>query len=462
MIRLHTLLTGQGLFSRALRGSMLTVGSYAFSQALRLGSNLILTRLLFPEAFGLMALLNVVLVGLAMFSDVGVGPAIAQHPRGDDPAFLDTAFTINVVRGAILCVMAGVLGRPLSVLYDAPDLALLLPVAGLSLLAAGFNPTRIDTANRHLLLGRVTLLDLISQGIGIGAMVGFAAIWPSVWALVAGFVIGAVAKPLIMGRFLPGRRNRLAWEPSAGRALIHFGKWIFLSTACGFVISQGDKAILGAYLTLEALGVYNIGYFLASFPILLGGAVVQRIMIPIYRDRHPAASVGNARRLRRLRVLMTAGILALLSALALFGQPLVDLLYDARYHGAGGILVVVALVQMPMALGMTYDQSALAAGDSRRYFAVMALRAAAQTAAFVIGVEVAGLAGALIGLGVAAVVLHLVIVGLARRYQVWDAAHDLGFALVICAVAAAALTLNAQILATLPHESALPPAAPSN
>ena len=63
------------LFARALRGGALTAGSYAFTQALRLASNLILTRLLFPEAFGLMALVSVVLVGLAMFSDVGIGPA---------------------------------------------------------------------------------------------------------------------------------------------------------------------------------------------------------------------------------------------------------------------------------------------------------------------------------------------------------------------------------------------------
>ena len=67
-----------------------------------LASNLILTRLLFPEAFGLMALGSVVLVGLQMFSDAGIGPSIAQSPRGDDPEFLDTAWTAQVLRGVIL------------------------------------------------------------------------------------------------------------------------------------------------------------------------------------------------------------------------------------------------------------------------------------------------------------------------------------------------------------------------
>jgi len=339
----------------------------------------------------------------------------------------------------------------MSVLYDAPDLALMLPVAGLALLASGFNPTRIDTANRHLLLGRVTVLDLASQTIGIVAIVIFALIWPSVWALVAGFVLSGVIRPVIMGWFLPGPRNRLRWEPAAGRALIRFGKWIFLSTACGFLLQQGDKAILGVYLTLEALGVYNIGYFLASFPILLGVAVVSRIMIPIYRDRHPGLSALNARRLRRMRFALTGAIMAMLAGLALLGPQIVGLLYDARYGGAGGILVAIALAQMPLAIGLTYDQSALAAGNSRMFFAVMALRAVGQTAAFIIGVEMAGLAGALFGLGVAGVVSHGAIVFLARRFGVWDAAHDLTFAAMALVVGMAAVARHGDALALLPH-----------
>ncbi|MAO27784.1 MAG: polysaccharide biosynthesis protein, partial [Roseovarius sp.] len=94
--------TGSGLMARLMRsGSWVLIG-YGGSQAIRLASNLILTRLLFPEAFGLMALVSVVTVGLMMFSDVGVGPSIAQSKRGDDPAFLDTAFSIQILRGALL------------------------------------------------------------------------------------------------------------------------------------------------------------------------------------------------------------------------------------------------------------------------------------------------------------------------------------------------------------------------
>lgn len=436
-------LTGQGLFARAARGSMLTAGSYAVSQGLRLASNLILTRLLFPEAFGLMALVSVALVGLAMFSDMGTGPAIARSPRGDDPAFLDTAYTLHAMRGGALWLATCLLAAPMAWFYRAPELALLVPAAGLTLLIAGFNPTRIDTANRHLVLGRLTALDLASQVIGILAMVVLAFALRSVWALVVGAIIGAAAKLALTTAFLPGRRNRFRREPEALGELVGFGRWIFLSTACGFLLSQGDKAIFGAWLSLEDLGIYNIGWFLASFPVLLAGAVTSRILIPLYRDHPPAASAANAARMRRLRFLVSGGTMALLAVLGLTGFALVGLLYDARYAQAGAVVVVMACVQMPGVVGLTYDQSALAAGDSRNYFLVIALKAAMQTAAFLIGMRAGGLFGALAAQGVALCLMHGPIVWLARRHRAWDPLHDALFFALAAAAAGLALWAHA-------------------
>jgi hypothetical protein len=79
--------SGQDILARALRGSAITAAAYALAQGLRLVSNLILARLLFPEAFGLMALVAVVLTGLQMLSDTGTAPSIARSTRGDDPDF---------------------------------------------------------------------------------------------------------------------------------------------------------------------------------------------------------------------------------------------------------------------------------------------------------------------------------------------------------------------------------------
>src|SRR5688572_30143338 len=88
-----------GLRSQAIRGSIWTFAGYGASQVIRLASNLILARLLFPDVFGLMALVNVFIGGLAMFSDIGIGPAIIQNKRGNERTFLNTAWTIQIGRG---------------------------------------------------------------------------------------------------------------------------------------------------------------------------------------------------------------------------------------------------------------------------------------------------------------------------------------------------------------------------
>ncbi|NUH66097.1 oligosaccharide flippase family protein [Sulfitobacter sp. S0837] len=424
--------------ARALRSTSWIVLGYGGSQAIRLGSNLILTRLLFPEAFGLMALIQVVIVGLTLFSDVGIAPSIAQSKRGDDPDFLNTAYTIQALRGAGLWLAACALAWPVAQFYDAPQLLIYLPIAALSLLIAGFNPTRIETAHRHLQMGRLTLLDLASQVIGIVIMVVGALIWQSVLALVVGGVAGALAKLLLTHFYLPGAANRFRWERAAARELVHFGKWIFLSTMFWFFASQGDRAILGKFLSLDGLGIYNIGYFLASFPLLLGQNVTGRVMIPIYRE----TGARDHAKLRRMRYALSAGLLLMLALMALAGPWLVGLLYDPRYLASGAILVVLALALMPQVIGLTYDQAALAAGDSRRFFISSATRASLQIVLLLVGVIYAGLPGALIGMGAAIVLSHFVLIWLARAHGVWDGWHDLTFTALALTLGAVALSLH--------------------
>lgn len=427
---LMTALRGDGLVTRVMRSSAWTALGYGASQALRLGSNLILTRLLYPEAFGVMALVSVFLVGLTMFSDVGVGPSIMQHKRGDEPAFLNTAWTIQVIRGVILWLCTLALAYPVAAFYGEPQLALLLPVAGISLLIHGLEPTRIETAMRHLRVGLITALDLIAQAIGIAAMVLMAWALESVWALALGWIVSSLARLILMSLYLPGPRNRPQWEADAGRDLIHFGVWLFLSTACGFLVAQGDKAILGKFLTLEHLGLYNIGFFLASFPLLLGQTITGRILIPLYRERPPGASAENFRGLRKMRFLLTGAIFVLLTIMALSGEWLVHVLYDARYAASGAILVLISVSQIPLVIGMTYDQSALAAGDSRNYFLLTLARAVLLMAFMITGASQMGLIGAMAGQALASIAVYPVLIWLARRHGAWDPLHDAIFALL--------------------------------
>lgn len=432
----------RSLMRRAMRSSAITVMGFGASQVIRLASNLILTRLLFPEAFGMMAMVSVFLMGLAMFSDVGVGPAIMSSKRGDDPDFLNTAWTIQIIRGLSLWVVACAFTYPISGYYGEPDLNYYLPVAALTLVINGFNPTRLETANRHMQAGRVTLIEVSTQIVGIVSAVLLAWWLHSVWALVVSGIVAALAHLVMLNLGLPGAANKLRWEKPATQELIHFGKWIFLSTVCGFAIGQADKVIIGGYLTLADFGLYNIAFFLASFPFMLGGMVMRRLLIPIYRESPPLESAANFARLRKMRMAATGALTLLTLLLAYGGVWIVQILYDARYQDAGGIVVLIAAVQMPALIIMTCDQAALAMGDSRRFFVLTLVRAVLVVAGMLIGLEFAGLIGAIMGQGLANLVAYPVLVWLLARHGAWDPAHDAGFMAVGIIFGAFALWLN--------------------
>ena len=425
MNRVRTAFQGSSLMARVLRSASWLIIGYGGGQMLRLAANLILARLLFPEAFGLMALVNVVIMGLTLFSDTGINAAIAQSERGDDPEYLDTAYSIQVVRGILLWVMTLALAWPVAEFYGEPSLLWYLPAAGFGLVLTGFLPTRIETAHRHLLVGRVTAVDLLSQTFGIVSMIILALLTQSVVALVIGNVLQSAAKLILAHLILPGRSNRFRWDNKAVRDQLKFGKWIFLSTACWFVTSQGDRLFLGRFVTLETLGLYNIGYFLASFPILLGYAINQRLLIPVYREKPVREAPENRRKQRMLRAGLSATILSLLLGVAFVGPWLVELLYDDRYLQSGPMVTLIGVTMIPSVIGLTYDPAALAAGDSRGFFVFTASRAVAQTALFLLGLSWYGLPGGIVALGLSMLLVYPVLIWLSLKHAVWDPVHDL-------------------------------------
>lgn len=449
-MRLVSRLTrGSGLIERAARSSMLTIGSYGTSQVLRLVSNLILTRLLFPEAFGVMAMVTVVLSGLAMFSDMGVSQSIMGSKRGDEPEFLDTAWTIHVLRGFGLWGAACALAWPVSLYFGEPGLLAYLPVAGLALIVNGFNPTRIEQSKRHLRIGRITAIELGAQVTGIVLGVVFALIFKSVWALVASNVLTSVFWLGYLTFWLPGHRNRLRLERAAAGELIHFGKWIFLATVAGFIIGQADKLVLGRGLSTHDFGLYNIGYFLASFPLLLASAITTRVMIPLYRESPPSDSAENRARIARLRQYVTGSMMAAALLVGLLGTWLVGLLYDPRYQLAGAVTVLMSCMQIPAIIFVTYDQSALAAGDSRGFFRLAAIRASLTIGLIWLGFSLGGLLGALLGQGLAHLASWPTTARLARAHGAWDGRHDLRFGLAWLLLAGSVLWLHRPELAQL-------------
>ncbi len=235
----------------------------------------------------------------------------------------------------------------------------------------------------------MTVLEIVTQSLGAITAVLLAWITGSVWALVLSGVLGSVLEVALNSLYLPGHRNSFRWEKAAARELVSFGKWVFLATVCGFLFTQADKLLIGKYLPLDLFGVYSIGYFLAAFPMMLGGMVTRKVLIPIYREAPPSKSRSHFLKIRRMRFGVTSALLMLVGTFAALGVWLVHVLYDPRYAMAGAVTVLVACAQMPQIIVLTYDQAALAAGDSKRFFILAAARAALMVGGLLVGLSTA-------------------------------------------------------------------------
>src|SRR5262245_38002201 len=88
-----------GLRSRLLRAGGWNLGAHIAETLIRLATSLIMTRMLFPEAFGLMAFLLTILIGLSFISDLGVHLIVIRDEAGEDEGFLRCAWTVQLVRG---------------------------------------------------------------------------------------------------------------------------------------------------------------------------------------------------------------------------------------------------------------------------------------------------------------------------------------------------------------------------
>jgi O-antigen/teichoic acid export membrane protein len=421
------------LKERAIRGAIFTIVGYASVQTIRLASNLILTRILFPEAFGLMAIIQVFMQGVAMFSDLGVGASIIQNKRGDDPVFLDTAWTLQVARGALLFIVIFLISTPISRIYNAPILAELMPVAGFSALIGGLMPTKVQTENKNLKLGYLTLMEITSQFLSVLIMISLALWSESIWALVFGGLSGSLIKLILVHKYINGRKNSFCWDRDSLRHLIDFGKWIFLGSIVGFFANQSDKLILASYMTKSELGVYSVAFGISSIFWVLHSKINHYIFFPIYSHFKDLKSSQLRPKIYKARLFMCSFLMPPIIILILLGDNLISFLYDERYAGAGWmmrILCVGYVVSIATNIGPFY----LAQGNSKLMTKLIAVKAAVFVTCMIAGGEMYGVIGVLTGTVASHIVFYLIESSVYRHFGLWIWKLDAIFLSIVLAI----------------------------
>ena len=407
------------LRSRAIHGSVWTIAGHGLSQVLRLGGNLIMTRLLFPEAFGLMALVQIFTQAVQMFSDIGLRGSIVHNRRGDDREFLNTAWTLQVIRGLLLWGCLCLMAWPAAWFYEAPGLTKLIPVVGLAALINGFESTAKHSLIRRIAPAKLVVMDLSIQLMAMGVMVAFAWVRPSVWALVVGGLFGAVARTLWSHFLIADYSNRFAFDRDAARSLFRFGRWILISTALTFILSQADRVVLGKMLTTAELGVYAVAFFLSQAVLQAVRQVSTNILIPVSAQLAKRGTPELRHQTARFRATLLMATVPPMCLLVVWGQQIIDLLYDDRYGGAGWMLQTLAVRSIGLIITIPASAVLLAVGDSFRQMLLQVSRSVLFVVALVVGGLLGDVRGLLLGMAVAAVLEYPILVVLIRRYGVW-------------------------------------------
>ena len=337
-----------------LRAGIWSIAGYGLAQAIRLGGNLVMTRLLAPEMFGVMAIATMVYAILFMLSDIGLRQNIVQSQRGDDPAFLDTAWTVQIARGVALWITALLISAglyfanagglvPAHSAYASPELPLVIAIHSLAAVIFGFQSTKLATAHRHFEQRQLIKIELAGQVLGLIVMVAFGVMSRSIWAIVAGGLVASLVSTVFSHTWMRGHSNRFRCEKSALRELVDFGKWIFISSAASILAINGDRLLLAGFVDANELGLYAIA-------VLIIGSIEGALSKLFIMTSFPAMSEifrKDPSRLRevyyRFRVPSDLFLLFVAGLLFATGQIVIDLLYDPRYSAAGGILQILAL-----------------------------------------------------------------------------------------------------------------------
>ncbi len=394
----------------SLRGRMMIASGWSFVQifatnALRLASNLIMTRLLLPEAFGLMALISTLIVAFNLFTDVGIERSIIREPDGDQKRFLRVAWVAKMLRGGVIaaCVLAvalliwllaPVLAAEDSV-YADPRLPVLVALSALVPLLQGCESTCKELTTRNMQNYRFTVIGIAAQLVGIVSMLGFAQISPTVWALFAGMVMINVFGLIATHLFYPGPRMRLIWDKEIAARLWGYGKFLMGSSALTFIGRYADRLMLAGFLDATTFGLYSIALVWIEAGTTLLSRIADRSGFPAIAEVVRTRPQDVPRLFRKYQTVIDAACFAAFLGTFLLGEALIAFLYIEAYAPAGSFLKILS-VSFLAARFQTVTTLLMNIGDSRAMMIASGMQAIAICVALPMAYATLGLPGVLL------------------------------------------------------------------
>lgn len=319
---------------------------FAFTAAtliLRLGGNIVLTRLLDPHAFGVVGVIVSVMMVLAMISDLGFFDFVIRHKKGSDRRFLDVVWTIRIGQAALQSAAMLASAWAIASFLGKPELALPIAATAPLFLLNALCPMTLILAQREGKVRASCAIELATLAIQIATNLALTLVLPDYRALIIGLYVSAFVRPLLTLLIL-GHGSRLGWDRALAREFFGFSRWILPSTLLTLLITQSDKFLFARLFSVVDFGVYMLPVNIALAVLPFGRNYVDRYFFPVVsRSWNEApdslAAIYYAARMRFYLLLFAGFGFGIGIAPALF-----RIMFDHRYE-YGWIYLSVLLLR---------------------------------------------------------------------------------------------------------------------
>jgi O-antigen/teichoic acid export membrane protein len=299
---------------------------------LRLAVLVVLARLVSVADFGLIAQAVIVAGLAALFSEVGMGPALVQR-RDLTATHIRVAYTVSLLSGLALTAAVWALAPLAAGAFHTPEVVPILRLLSWTCLCTSLGATAGALLRRELAYRRLFVAEFLSYSIGYGvvgitlALSGYGA-----WALAWSVVVEALLRAGLYYQAAPHPVRPSLARAEAGQ-LLHFGGGLLLARLANYTAEVGDNFVVGHRLGAAALGLYSRAYQLMTLPMTEFSQVVSEVLFPAY------AEIQDDRERLRRAALAAISVSALvvfpmLALLALAAPELVVGILGAQWAGA--------------------------------------------------------------------------------------------------------------------------------
>ena len=349
------------LRQRAASGGKWTAASAIACVSLQLVQLATMGRLLKPADFGMMAML-MLLIGLAnALADFGVGNFLVQIETLSRQ-LLHKLLTLGLLLSAFLALLLAISSELVASYYQTPALTALLPWLSLLVVSNTFGQFYFSLLQRFFQFKVISLVEIISTGVGFLATLGMALSDKGVWSLIVGQILMSTSKIILYYPSVHRIKHGLP-ENCSNRLskALKFGAYQMGERLLNFFAWNLDKLIIGKLLGDSMLGVYSVAYQLMLRPFSVLNPIFTRVSLPIF------SSIRNDDEYLASAYLKMVRIIALLSFpvylfLCMASPAVIALLLGQQWRDAAVVFSILCVLGMFFSIGNPIGTLILAKG----------------------------------------------------------------------------------------------------